>query len=214
MTAQPTLTSLLTRRTARAGRTGRTATRTRAGAAAAGAAVAVLLAAALAVGVLGPDRAVQAAAFLALLGLACAAAAAAAALTVLRRRLGELRHLPDLGRRFVTHHDRAHVTAVREEGDHLVVDVASEQVQTVVLDEAGAPDHVGEEHVATSQWRMPTGRLSQDERGRVRRLLAADPEVNVVAEGVVGLAGPVEQSWQLRTANGLVLRAKGRGAGR
>lgn len=141
-----------------------------------------------------------------LLAVVLAVGAVAALALLLRRRLREMRHLPDLGRRFVTRHEEARVTGISHEGGGVTLHVASGDVQTMVLDEGGAPDHVTAGAARTSSWRIPaTARLSEQQAGSVQALLAEATPVRIVSSGVVGLAGPVATGWRLEASNGLVL---------
>ncbi|MEI5671891.1 MULTISPECIES: hypothetical protein [unclassified Nocardioides] len=168
--------------------------------------VGVLAAGVLTVGLLGVDTSLRVAGAAVLLAVALAAAGVAAASLVLRRRLGELRHLPDLGRHFVTRHEGARVTGISHDEGGVTLLVASEEVQTMVLDESGTPDHVSGGGPGTSRWRIPgTARLSDAQAGSVEALLTEATPVRVVSSGVVGLAGPVATGWRLEARNGLVL---------
>lgn len=149
---------------------------------------------------------VNLAALAALLAVVVAAAGATALALVLRRRLRELRHLPDLGRHFVTRHEQARVTGISHEGGGLTLHLASAEVETMVLDESGTPDHVTGGGAGTSRWRIPASAgLSAQQAGSVEALLTDATPVRVVSSGVVGLAGPVATGWRLEAGNGLVL---------
>lgn len=174
------------------------------------AACAVLATAAGAVALLGSGRAVDAAAVVALLAVAAAAAATTATALVVRRRLGELRHLPDLGRRFVTNHDHGTVTGLSEEPGTLTVHLACEQVQTVVMDESGAPDHLEPASTEPTRWQLSTARLAPEQVRRLKRMLQPGTDASVTVMGTVGIAGPVGRRWRLTTPDGLTISA-GRG---
>ncbi|TIC81902.1 hypothetical protein [Nocardioides sp. GY 10127] len=170
------------------------------------AAMAVLGVGAASVVVLGVGGSLVVAAFLALLAVAALAAAGTALALVLARRLGEMRHLPDLGRKFVTSHEHGRVTDISAERGGLTLHVASDEVQTMVLDEQGAPDHVSGGGAATSAWRIPAeSRLTPEQRRVVQQLVADKVPVRVVSSGVVSLTGPVATGWRLEAGNGLVL---------
>ncbi len=169
------------------------------------AALAVLVAGGVGVLLAGPEHMAEVAGVVALLTLAGAAAAVTSLSLMARRRLSELQHLPDLGRRFVTHHEHGRVVRVTEGQGHLVVHLASEQVQTIVMDEAGAPDHMTAGAAETSSWRMSTARLTPPQVAALKEKLTTDDEVTVVSSGVVALTGPVERSWRLTSSNGLVV---------
>ncbi|MCL8024186.1 hypothetical protein [Nocardioides bruguierae] len=155
---------------------------------------------------LGIGNALVVAAFLALLAVAALAAAGTALALVLRRRLAEMRHLPDLGRHFVTSHEHGRVTDISSEGGGMTLHVAADEVQTMVMDEQGAPDHVSGGGAGTSAWRIPAqAHLSPEQRRVVQQLVADRVPVRVVSSGVVGLGGPVAQGWRLEAGNGLVL---------
>ncbi|HEY1133232.1 MAG TPA: hypothetical protein VGE77_01525 [Nocardioides sp.] len=181
------------------------------GLAPAAAAVAVLVAGGVGVLLAGPEHMAEVAGVVALLTLAGAAAAVTSLALMARRRLGELQHLPDLGRKFVTHHEHGRVMRVVEGEGHLEVHLASEQVQTVALDEAGAPDHMTAGAAETSRWRMSTSRLTPPQVAALKERLTAESEITVVSSGVVALTGPVEKAWRLTSSDGLVI-SSGRGA--
>ncbi|MBZ5737998.1 hypothetical protein [Nocardioides mangrovi] len=144
---------------------------------------------------------------LALLVLTAAAVCVAAAAVVARRRLRELRHLPDLGRRFETRHEAGHITEITKQGDRISILVDSADVSTTVLDEQGTPDHVGPSHPERSRWQVSG--LSVDHLARLAGTAEAHGDVRVVSTGVVGIAGPVTAEWRLETADGMVLTARG-----
>jgi hypothetical protein len=146
---------------------------------------------------------------LVLLAVGLALTAVAALALMARRRLRELRHLPDLGRHYVTRHEQARVTGISREGGGLTLHLASAEVQTMVLDESGTPDHVTDGVPGTSQWRIPAAaRLSAQQAGSVEALVTDATPGRVVSSGVVGLAGPVATSWRLEAGNGLVLSGR------
>lgn len=176
------------------------------------AAAGVLIAGGAAVALLGEARAVALAAVLALLAVAVAGAAATALALVVRRRLGELRHLPDLGRRYVTHLDHGTVTQLSEGPGELTVHLSCTSGQTIVLDESGAPDHVTSGAPDLTRWRLSTARLRPEQLARLRAMLAPGTDASVVASGVVQLAGPVQREWRLTTPDGLSVSARGSGA--
>lgn len=163
---------------------------------------------AAAVLVLGVDAAARLAGAVALIAVAAAAAAATALTLTLRRRLAELRHLPDLGRRFVTRHEHGRLTGVTHDEHGVVLHLASADVHTVVLDELGTPDHMTT-GMGTSQWRIPRAALDAERLEGLEALVAHSVPVRVVVSGVVGLAGPVPSSWRLVARNGLVVSAGG-----
>src|SRR4051794_1048904 len=77
----------------------------------------LVVAAALGIAQAGLDTVLQVAGILALLVIAAGAAAVGSLAFVLRRRLAELKHLPDLGCAFVTNHEDGLVTALlRDDG--------------------------------------------------------------------------------------------------
>lgn len=142
---------------------------------------------------------------LVLVGLGSAALGALA--LVVRRRLQELRHLPDLGRPFVTTHEDGRLVALgRTPSGDVVLEVTSGSRQTVVLDEQGAPDHVSAGGPTTSSWPV-TGSAAADAEQLLPldALLHEQVPVRVVSEGVVTLTGPATTAWRLEAANGLVV---------
>lgn len=143
----------------------------------------------------------------ALLALAFAAASVAAAALVVRRRLGELQHLPDLGRRFVTRYEQARIVGLTRDGRGVSIVVDSDQVSTVVLDEQGTPDHIAPSVAGTSRWHVDG--LDVEHLARLQGTAAEHGQVTVMATGMVGLTGPVPVEWRLETADGMVLTAHG-----
>ncbi|MFT4082712.1 MAG: hypothetical protein QM638_09010 [Nocardioides sp.] len=170
-----------------------------------GVGLAVIAAGVVPVLLLGIDGAARLAGVLALLAVAAAAASLTAAGLVLRHRLGELRHLPDLGRRYVTRHEGGRVTGISRDEQGLVIHLLADDVQTMVLDEDGAPDHVVDGHAGVSQWRIPAAALGPERTHALESLLADGTPVRAVASGVIGLAGPMTMSWRLEAGNGLVV---------
>lgn len=171
----------------------------------------LLLAALLGAGQLGVDAVLRLAGLSALVLMGLGAAAVGALALVLRRRLKEIRHLPDLGRRFVTTHEDARLVALRRSsiGD-VLLDISSGSRQTVVLDEDGSPDHVSASGPTTSSWAVAGSAAAQsDQLGPLNVLVTDQVPVRVVSEGVVTLAGPLTTSWRLEADNGLMLTSRG-----
>lgn len=171
----------------------------------------LLLSVLLGAGQLGVDALLRLAGLSALVLVGIGAAAVAALALVLRRRLAELRHLPDLGRAFVTTHEEGRLVSVRRgpTGD-VVLEVSSGSRQTVVLDDDGAPDHVSAGGATTSFW-VVSGSADAD-ADRVlplSELIRDGVPVRVVSEGVVTLTGPLTTAWRLEAANGLLLASRG-----
>jgi len=194
---------------ARAGRAGALRPRRTAAVLAAGACVALCAAGALAARDTG-DALLRLVEVLALLLAACAATAVAALALVLRRRLLELRHLPDLGRPYVVHHEDALVTGLLRDGHgDVVLEVVSGGHQTVVLDEDGIPDRVASGGASSTRWRLPgSAHADVEDLLRLDALLTEQVPVRLVCEGVVALTGPELRAWRLEAANGVVVGAR------
>lgn len=168
---------------------------------------ALVSAAGVGVVTVGLASTVTLAAGLALVMVAALAAAATGVALVLRRRLREMRYLPDLGRRVVTHHERARVTAVTADGGAVVLHVAADDIQRIVLDEFGAPDQIDTGRMGVSTWRIPRAALRPEQVQQLERLSTDGGPIHVVSDAVVGLAGPVETGWRLNADNGTEIRA-------
>jgi hypothetical protein len=156
---------------------------------------------------IGFDTLIQLAGAVALLVIAAGAAAVGALALVLRRRLAELKHLPDLGRPFVTNHEAGLVTGlVRDVGGNVVLEVTSEARQTIVMDEDGAPEHISAGGSGVVQLPIPGSSVAEPEvLHRLEALLTQKVPVRLVSEGVVALSGPVLRKWRLEAKDGLVL---------
>lgn len=146
---------------------------------------------------LGVDGALRLAGALALMACASVAASVAALSMVLRRRLGELRHLPDLGRRFETHHDGVHLTDITTTADGTVALLATDSARTVVLDESGTPDQVRCEGPGDLKCAV-----SNTDARRLQHAAEAGAVVTLTTTGVIGLTGPVCTGWRIQTAPG------------
>jgi hypothetical protein len=170
----------------------------------------VLVAAALGIGQVGLDGVLRVAGAVALLVIAGGAAAVGALALVLRRRLAELRHLPDLGRPFVTNHEDGLVTSVlRDSAGNLVLEVASEARQTIVMDEGGAPDHMSAAGATIVQLPVPGSSNSEPEVLHVlENLVSQRVPVRLISEGVIALTGPVLVKWRLEAEDGVVVTGR------
>ena len=168
---------------------------------------AVLAGAVLGLGRLDLDTVLRVAGVVALLVIALGVAAIGALALVLRRRLAELRHLPDLGRPFVTSHEDGVVTGLlRDAAGNLVLEVASDARQTVVLDESGAPDHVSAAGATVVQLPIPGSSDPEPEAlFHLEMLVSQRVPVRLVSEGVIALTGPVLVKWRLEAEDGLVV---------
>jgi len=168
---------------------------------------AVLVGAVLGLGRLDLDAVLRVAGVVALLVIALGVAAIGALALVLRRRLAELRHLPDLGRPFVTSHEDGVVTGLlRDAAGNLVLEVASDARQTVVLDESGAPDHVSAAGATVVQLPIPGSSDPEPEAlFHLEMLVSQRVPVRLVSEGVIALTGPVLVKWRLEAEDGLVV---------
>lgn len=169
-----------------------------------------VLAVVLCVAVLGLSTTLQVAGVLALLVIALGAASLGALALVLRRRLGELKHLPDLGQGFVTHHQPAVVTSVgRGDSGDVMIEIASTSQETMLLDETGAPDQVRQQDGGRSAWRIKgSAGMGPDDLARLHGLHLDQVPVRVVSKGVVALTGPVATSWRLQADNGVVVESR------
>lgn len=127
---------------------------------------------------------------------------------VARRRLRELRHLPDLGRRFVTHHDHVQVRGVvRDPSGDLVLEVSSLASHTVLLDDEGMPDRISAGGPTITRWRVHgSAQLDESVVLALGQLQDQDELPELVSHGVVTLLGPVPLSWCLQ-AGGLVVQS-------
>jgi hypothetical protein len=173
--------------------------------------VAALLAgAALGIGQIGLGTVLNVAGAVALLIIAVAAAAVGALALMLRRRLAELKHLPDLGRRYVTDHEEGRVTNVFTDGaGNLVLEVSTEARQTVVMDENGAPDHVSSDGAAIVQLPIPgSAGVEPEILHRLEALHTDNVPVRLSSEGLVALTGPVLITWRLEAEDGLVVTSR------
>src|SRR5689334_3143573 len=171
----------------------------------------VLLGAAMvAIAQIGMATVLQVAGAIALLIVAAGAAAVGALAMVLRRRLAELKHLPDLGRGFVTNHEGGLVTGLlRDGGGNVVLEVTSDARQTIVLDEDGAPDHMSAGGSAVLQLPIPGSSAAEPEvLHRLESLFTHQVPVRLVSEGVVALSGPVLSKWRLEAEDGLVVTSR------
>lgn len=172
----------------------------------------VLPVAAVTFGILqfGLDTVLRLAGVLALLLIAGGAVAVGSLAVVLNRRLRELRHLPDLGRTYVTNHEDGLVTGLLRDGSgYVVLQVTSAARQTIVLDEDGAPDHVTSGGAAISQWRIPESLDTEPEvLQRIEALFVDKVPVRLVSEGIVALSGPAVSGWRLEADNGLILTSR------
>ncbi|MCW2848656.1 MAG: hypothetical protein JWR90_2630 [Marmoricola sp.] len=169
-----------------------------------------VLAVVLCVAVLGLGTTLQVAGVLALLVIAFGAAALGTLALVLRRRLAELKHLPDLGQGFVTHHQPAVVTSVgRADSGDVMIEISSTSQETMLLDETGAPDQVRQQDGGRSAWRiMGSAGMVPDDLERLRSLQQDQVPVRVVSRGMVALTGPVATSWRLQADNGVVVESR------
>ncbi len=158
----------------------------------------------------GVGTLLAAAGFAALILLALGVAALGSLALVVRRRLKQLTHLPDLGRPYVTHHEDGIVTGLlHDAAGNLVLEVAAGARQTVVMDEQGAPDHVTSAGATTSRWRLPgSAGAGAEDLGRFEALRREHVPVRLVSEGVVALTGPMMTSWRLEADNGLVVQSQ------
>jgi hypothetical protein len=159
---------------------------------------------------IGMATVLQVAGAIALLIVAAGAAAVGALALVLRRRLAELKHLPDLGRPFVTNHEGGLVTGLlRDGGGNVVLEVTSDARQTIVLDEDGAPDHMSAGGSAVLQLPIPGSSAAEPEvMHRLESLFTHKVPVRLISEGVVALSGPVLSKWRLEAEDGLVVTSR------
>jgi hypothetical protein len=173
-------------------------------------AVVVLAAAVVGIGSIGLDTAVQVAGAVALLLIAFGAAAVGGLALVLRRRLAELRHLPDLGRSYVTNHEDGRVTAISRDGaGNVVLEVSSQARQTIVMDDDGAPEHMDAGGAAIVQLPIPGSAGAEPEVvERLEALFTSKVPVRLVSEGMVALTGPVLKTWRLEAEDGLVVTSR------
>lgn len=174
-------------------------------------AIAVFLAAAaFGIGQIGIDTVLRVAGAVALLVIALAAAAVGGLALMLRRRLAELKHLPDLGRAFVTQHEGGRVTdLLRDALGNVVLEVTSDARQTVVLDENGAPEHVSAGGAGIVRLPIPGSSGADPEvLNRLEALLSRRVPVSLVSEGRVALTGPQLATWRLEAEDGLVVTSR------
>lgn len=130
-------------------------------------------------------------------GLGVAATAAPGVDALLRRRRGQLRHLPDLGNRFVTSHDHARITGVAATPDGLVATVTSDASHTVVLNHDGTP-----EHASTGRTRTFDCAVSAQHLDELQPLIAAGTPLRITTTGLVALTGQVPTSWRIEPVDG------------
>jgi hypothetical protein len=171
---------------------------------------ALLIAVAFGIGQIGIDTVLQVAGAVALLIIAVGAAAVGSLALMLRRRLAELRHLPDLGRPYVTNHEGGRVTnLLRDRSGNVVLEVASDARQTIVMDENGAPEHMTAGGAAIVQLPIPGSAAAEPEvLSRLQSLCAEQVPVRLISEGLVSLTGPVLSTWRLETEDGLVVTSR------
>lgn len=171
---------------------------------------AILVAAVAGTAQIGLDTVLRVAGAVALLVIAVAAAAVGSLALVVRRRLAELKHLPDLGRPFVTNHEDGLVTGLlRDGGGNVVLEVTSEARQTIVMDENGAPEHMSSGGTAVVQLPIPgSAGVEPDVLQRLELLFTKKVPVRLVSEGVVALSGPVPNKWRLEAEDGLVVTSR------
>jgi hypothetical protein len=171
---------------------------------------ALLIAAAFGIGQIGINTVLQVAGAVALLIIAVGAAAVGSLALMLRRRLAELKHLPDLGRPYVTNHEGGRVTnLLRDRSGNVVLEVASDARQTIVMDENGAPEHMTAGGAAIVKLPIPGSAAAEPEvLSRLQSLCTEQVPVRVVSEGLVALAGPVLSTWRLETEDGLVVTSR------
>jgi hypothetical protein len=173
--------------------------------------IALLLASAVwGIGEAGLSGVLQVAGAVALLVIALGAAAVGGLALVLRRRLAELKYLPDLGRPYLTDHEDGRVTGLLRDGTgNLVLEVTSGARQTVVLDENGSPEHIEAGGASVVQLPLPGSADAEPEVLRQLEALREDKvPVRLVSRGVVALAGPVQTTWRLEAASGLVVTSR------
>jgi hypothetical protein len=171
---------------------------------------AALTSAALGVGQIGLSTVLQVAGAVALLVIALGAAAVGALALMLRRRLAELRHLPDLGRPYVTNHEDGMVTALSRDGvGNVVLEVTSEARQTIVLDENGSPEHMTAGGTTVLQLPIPgSSDAGPEVVQRLEALFSQQVPVRLESRGVVALTGPVLSTWRLEAEDGLVVTSR------
>ena len=171
---------------------------------------ALLIAAAFGIGQIGINTVLQVAGAVALLIIAVGAAAVGSLALMLRRRLAELKHLPDLGRPYVTNHEGGRVTnLLRDRSGNVVLEVASDARQTIVMGENGGPEHMTAGGAAIVQLPIPGSAAAEPEvLSRLQSLCTEQVPVRVVSEGLVALTGPVLSTWRLETEDGLVVTSR------
>lgn len=171
---------------------------------------AALTAAALGIGQFDISTVLQVAGAIALLIIALGTAAVGALALMLRRRLAELRHLPDLGRPYVTNHEDGMVTALsRDDAGNVVLEVTSEARQTIVLDENGSPEHMTAGGTTVLQLPIPgTSDAGPEVVQRLEALFSQKVPVRLESRGVVALTGPVLNTWRLEAEDGLVVTSR------
>jgi hypothetical protein len=169
-----------------------------------------LAGAAFGVSQIGLDTALRIAGAVALLVIALGVAAVGALAMMLRRRLAELRHLPDLGRPYVTNHEGGLVTALsRDSAGNVVLEVTSKERQTIVLDDNGAPEHMTADGATIVQLPVPgSSDAAPEVLDRLEVLFTQNVPVRLESRGVVALTGPVLNSWRLEAADGLVVTSR------
>lgn len=171
---------------------------------------AILAAAVLAIDQAGLDNVLRVAEAIALFVIALGAVAVGSLALMVRRRLAELRHLPDLGRPFVTNHEDGLVTGfLRDDNGNVVLEVTSEAQQTIVLDDSGAPDHMSAGGTAILKLPIPGSvAVAPDILHRLEALCTQKVPVRLVSEGVVALSGPVPSKWRLEAEDGLIVSSR------
>jgi hypothetical protein len=171
---------------------------------------AIIAGAAFGIGQVGIDTVLRVAGAVALLIIALGAAAVGALALMLRRRLAELRHLPDLGRAYVTNHEDGLVTGMLRDGaGNVVLEVTSEAQQTIMMDENGAPDHMTAGGAAIVQLPIPGSADAEPEvLHRLEDLFTQKVPVRLESRGMVGLTGPMLNAWRLEAEDGLVVSSR------
>jgi len=171
---------------------------------------AIIAGAAFGIGQIGIDTVLRVAGAIALLIIALGAAAVGALALMLRRRLAELRHLPDLGRAYVTNHEDGLVTGMLRDGaGNVVLEVTSEAQQTIMMDENGAPEHMTAGGATIVQLPIPgTADAGPEVLHRLEDLFTQKVPVRLESRGMVGLTGPMLNTWRLEAEDGLVVTSR------
>jgi hypothetical protein len=171
---------------------------------------AVLAGAAFGIGQIGIDTVLRVAGAVSLLIIALGAASVGALALMLRRRLAELRHLPDLGRMYVTNHEDGLVTGLLRDGvGNVVLEVTSEAQQTIMMDENGAPEHMTAGGATMVHLPIPgSADAGPEVLHRLEDLFIQQVPVRLESRGMVGLTGPMLDSWRLEAEDGLVVSGR------